>query len=89
MHGVVLKINGPILSIADVPQYKTDCLLISCVSAKKEEIQIYLKKSVKILHYNDRCLVEIITKYKKKSIKILHSNVWFLVGFITKLKKNL
>lgn len=40
MHGVVLKINGPILSIADVPQYKTDCLLISCVSAKKE-IQIY------------------------------------------------
>lgn len=75
MHGVVLKINGPILSIADVPQLLQNRLSVkSCVSAKKE-IQIYLKKSVKILHYNDRCLVEIITKYKKKSIKILHSNV--------------
>lgn len=66
MHGVVLKINGPILSIADVPQLLQNRLSVkSCVSAKKE-IQIYLKKSVKILHYNDRCLVEIITKYKKK-----------------------
>lgn len=41
MHGVVLKINGPIFSIADVPQLLQNRLSVkSCVSAKKE-IQIY------------------------------------------------
>lgn len=70
MHGVVLKINGPILSIADVPQLLQKQTVNKLCFRKERD-----KKSVKILHYNDRCLVEIITKYKKKSIKILHSNV--------------
>lgn len=44
MHGVVLKINGPIFSIADVPQLLQNRLSVNKLCFRKERDTNLLKK---------------------------------------------
>lgn len=46
MHGVVLKINGPILSIADVPQLLQNRLSVNKLCFRKERRDTNLFKKI-------------------------------------------
>lgn len=46
MHGVVLKMNGPILSITDVPQLLQNRLSVNKLCFRKERDTNLLKKNL-------------------------------------------